>query len=95
MLGEQADGGLLVARVRSHGLVPVAGGRGALGPAEVVVGDDQLGERAAGGDPGQRRADPGRSYRSTRMMPILACKARRANGTSRSHYVTQLKSLPN
>jgi hypothetical protein len=39
-----------------HGLVSVAGGRGALGPAEVVVGDDQLSERAAGGDPGQGRA---------------------------------------
>jgi hypothetical protein len=42
VLREQADGGLLVARVQLHGLVSVTRGRGALGPAEVVVGDDQL-----------------------------------------------------
>ena len=67
MLREQADGGLLVARVQVHGLVPVAGGRGALGPAEVVTGDDQLSEPAAGGDPGQGRAHTPAPTRSMRM----------------------------
>jgi hypothetical protein len=62
VLAEQAGGGLLVARVQLHGLVPVAGRRGALRPAQVVVGDDQLSERAASGDPGERRADAARAH---------------------------------
>ncbi len=37
-------------RVQRHGPVPVPGRRGALRPAEVVVGDDQLSEWAAGGN---------------------------------------------
>jgi len=71
VLREQADGGLLVARVQLHGLVSVAGGRGALGPAEVVVGDDQLSERAAGGDPGQRRAHAARADQEYAHETIL------------------------
>ena len=61
MLAEQAGRGLLIPRVQLHRLVPVARRGGSLGPAEVVVGDDQLGKRAAGGDPGEGRADAARA----------------------------------
>jgi hypothetical protein len=57
-LGEQLGDGPLVPRVQLHGLVPVAGRGRVLRPGQVVVGDDQLGKGAPGGDPGQRRADP-------------------------------------
>ena len=75
MLREQADGGLLVARIQLHGLVSVAGGRGALRPAEVVIGDDQLGERATGGDPGQGRAYAPRAYQEYAHGLILDLSA--------------------
>ena len=71
MLAEQAGRGLLVPRVQLHGLVPVAGRRGALRPAQVVVGDDQLSERAAGGDPGERGADAARAHQEYAHGPIL------------------------
>jgi hypothetical protein len=71
VLPEQAGGGLLVPRVQLHGLVPVARRRGALRPAQVVVGDDQLSERAASGDPGERRADAARSDQEYAHGPIL------------------------
>jgi len=61
-LGEQLGDGPLVPRVQLHGLVPVAGRGRALRPGQVVVGDDQFGEGAPGGDPGQRRADPARAH---------------------------------
>ena len=71
MLPEQADGGLLVPRVQRHGLVPVTDRRGALRPAQVIIGDDQLSERAASGDPGERRADTARSRQEYAYAPIL------------------------
>ena len=70
-LAEQASRGLLVSCVQLHGLVPVAGRGGSLRPAEVVVGDDQLGKRATGGDPGERGADAARAYQENTHGPIL------------------------
>jgi hypothetical protein len=71
VLPEQAGRGLLVPRVQLHGLVSVAGRRGALRPAQVVVGDDQLSERAAGGDPGEGRADAACAHQEYAHGPIL------------------------
>ena len=71
MLPKQAGGGLLVPRVQRHGLVPVTGRRGALRPAQVIVGDDQLSERAARRDPGERRADAARSHQENAHGLIL------------------------
>ncbi len=71
MLPEQVGGGLLVPCVQLHGLVPVARRGGSLRPAEVVVGDDQLSERAAGGDPGERGADAARAHQENTHGPIL------------------------
>ena len=58
VLGQQRRDGLLVARVELDRAVAVARRGGVLGPGQVVVGDDQFGEPAAGGDPGKSRADP-------------------------------------
>jgi hypothetical protein len=77
VLREQADGGLLVARVQLHGLVPVAGRGRALRPAQVVIGDDQLSERAAGGDPGQGRAHATRAHQEDAHGPSLDLSAGR------------------
>ena len=71
MLHEQAGGGLLVTRVQLHGLVPVAGRRGALRPAQVEVGDDQLSEWAAGGNPGKCRTHPTCAHQEYAHGPIL------------------------
>ena len=72
MLGEQLGDGPLVPGVQPHSLVPVARRGGALRPPQVVVGDDQLGERAPGGDPGQRRADPARAHQKYAHELILS-----------------------
>ena len=39
--------------------------------AQLVVGDDQLGKRTAGGDPGERGADAARAYQENTHGPIL------------------------
>jgi len=70
VLPEQAGGGLLVPRIQRHGLVPVAGRRGALRPAPAIIGDDQLSELAASGDPGERRAGAARSHQEYALGPI-------------------------
>ena len=57
MVPEQGSRGLLVPRVQLDGGVGVPGLRRDLGAAQVVVGDDELGERAAGGDPGEGGTD--------------------------------------
>jgi hypothetical protein len=68
---EQPGRGLLVAGAQRYGLVSVAGRRGALRPAQVVVGDDQLSERAAGGNPRKCRADAAGADQEYAHGPIL------------------------
>ncbi len=79
MLREQRPRGLLVAGVQPDGGVAVLGRRGVLRAGQIVVGHDQVGERAPGGDPGKSRADAARAdeedahaedpnYRPTRLL---------------------------
>jgi hypothetical protein len=57
MIGEQPGDGVGVPRVDPDRPVPVASRRGTFRPAQVVVADDEVGERPAGGDPRERGAD--------------------------------------
>ena len=58
MLGEQGRGSGLVPGVELDGAVTVLRRGRVLGPGQVIVGDDQVGKGAAGGDPGEGRANP-------------------------------------
>ena len=58
MLGQQGRRRLLVAGVQLHRGEPAGCGLGgALGPAQVVVGDDEVSKPAAGGNLGKCRSD--------------------------------------
>jgi len=94
-LGEQPGHGPLVPGVQLRGLVPVAGRGRALRPLQVIVGDDQLGEGAPGGDLGQRRTDPARAHQKYAHAPMLTLARVIINETSRCTHSLQLKSLRN
>src|SRR6266568_7101190 len=90
VLGRQCGHLLLVAGIELHG-APGFAGR-VLRPGEVVVGDDEIGELTACGDPGEGRADSAGADEQDAHTGDPSPETDRTNGTSGYAELLQLKS---